>query len=232
MSFDTNYSELCNYLYQCNKGSRHADIFPKNVFAIIAGSTGCGKTNLMLNLLLNGYLNYNKVMIYTTTPYQPVYRYLKDCDRYNIVSFHNPTDGIADPSNLDKSKAHVIIFDDVMSENQKVMTDYFCRGRHNNASVFYLCQSLHQLKKHGIRQNANMFILFHQDKKTLKYFHETHISGDMPFVEFKQLRDNAWSQKHGYIVINLWEESFCRFLINYKKVYIPQKFSNNVSKPL
>jgi ABC-type lipoprotein export system ATPase subunit len=29
----------------------HATIFPKNIFAVIAGFTGSGKTNLMIKLL-------------------------------------------------------------------------------------------------------------------------------------------------------------------------------------
>jgi len=69
------------------------------------------------------------------------------------------------------------------------------------------------------------FILFHQDDKTLKYFHETHISGDMNFKEFKVLCDDAWSKKHGFIVINIWEEPHCgRYISNYEKIYIPEKY--------
>src|SRR5262249_34959553 len=156
----------------------------------IAGTTGCGKTNLILNILLSNFLKYDDVMIYTTTPYQNAYKYLRDSNqefkrRFNtnkdFVTFHDPKQEaqggsarkgskIIDPSDLDKDKTHVIIFDDVMNEEQKVMTDYFCRGRHNNVNVFYLCQSIHQIKKHGIRQNANIFVLFQQDKKNIKVF--------------------------------------------------------------
>ena len=173
-------------------------------------------------------------MIYTTTPFQHAYKYLRDINTEerkkgatrDIVTFYNPNEtSILGPEVLDKDKTHIVVFDDVMNENQKVMTDYFCRGRHNNVNVFYLCQSLHQLKKHGIRQNANIFILFHQDKKTVKYFYETHISGDMSLEEFEKLCDKAWSKKHGYIVINIWEPPECgRYVLNYDTLYIPNKY--------
>jgi hypothetical protein len=118
-----------------------------------------------------------------------------------------------------------MIFDDVMLKDQTVIKDYFCRGRHNNVSVFYLCQSLHKIAKHCIRENANIFILFRQDDKTLKYFHETHISGDMDFTEFKQFCDGAWSNKHGFVVINIWDDDYCgRYWDNYNKVYTPRKY--------
>ena len=181
---------------------------------------------------MKNYVYYDDIMIYTTTPYQEAYKFLSDINtetkrrtNKDIVTFHSPDEGIFDPSELDKNKTHLVIFDDVMNEEQKVMTDYFTRGRHNNVNVFYLCQSLHQLKKHGIRQNANIFILFKQDKKTLKYFYETHISGDMIFEEFDKICDKAWESRHGYIVINLWEDPECgRYLLNYNNIYIPEKY--------
>ena len=204
----------------------HAGIFPKNIFMIMAGATGSGKTNLLISLLLDKLLAYDRVMIYTTTQHQNGYRYLKDCDENDdIVTFHDPHEGIVDPSGLDKNKTFIVVFDDVMNECQKPMIDYFTRGRHNGCNVFYLCQSLHQIKKHSIRQNANVFILFHQDDKTLKYFYDTHLSSDMPFPEFKKWCADVWSTNHGYVVINLFEEPSCgRYISNYNELYIPEKF--------
>ena len=90
--------------------------------------------------------------------------------------------------------------------------------------MFYLCQSLYQLPKHGIRQNANIFILFEQDQKTLKYFHETNISVDMDFDEFKTFCEKTWRQKYGFVVINLWEDPYCgRYLANYTEIDTPSK---------
>ena len=230
----TDYSKICQKIFGSNYENMHLGIFPKNIFMILAGGTGSGKTNLMMNFIMENVIHYDDIMIYTNTPNQDFYKYLRLCNdeskkknksSRDVVTFHNPEDGIAHPSTLDKNKTHVIIFDDVMTENQKDMVDYFCYGRHTNVNVFYLCQSLHLLPKHGIRQNANIFILFHQDAKTIKYFHETHISGDMPLDEFKKICDDAWSTEHGYIVINLWEEpKHGRYVLNYNRLYIPEKY--------
>ena len=70
-----------------------------------------------------------------------------------------------------------------------------------------------------------MVILFYEDEKTLKYFHETHISGDMDFKEFKDFCDNAWSKKHGFVMINIWEEPYCgKYVTNCMDIYVPKKY--------
>jgi hypothetical protein len=235
--------EIIDYSKQYKKPSStcgaHSAIFPKNIFCVIAGSTGSGKTNLMINLLRNvKTLNYRDVYVYSPTLHQESYENLKDYYEnfekqiklktnliVKIAHFFDTDEKIVNPSELDKNQNHIMIFDDVMLQDQTVIKDYFCRGRHNNVSVFYLCQSLHKIAKHCIRENANIFILFKQDDKTLKYFHETHISGDMNFNEFKMFCDGAWSKKHGFVVINIWDDAYCgRYWANYKEVYIPEKY--------
>jgi guanylate kinase len=219
---------------------KHHDIFPQNIFCVIAGSTGSGKTNLLVHLLKEkNLLNYSNIYVYSATLSQPAYEHLKEY--YNtlekfikqklnqsiqIAHFFDDDTNIQNPSELDKNNNHVMIFDDVMMEHQDIIKKYFCQGRHNNVNVFYLCQSLHKIAKHCIRDNANVFILFRQDDKTLKYFHETHISGDMDFAEFKQFCDCTWMKKHGFVVINIWDEAFCgRYWANYNSIFIPKKYS-------
>ena len=93
--------------------------------------------------------------------------------------------------------------------------------------VSHFTKLQNKIAKHCIRENANMFILFKQDDKTLKYFHETHISGDMDFKEFKSFCDHAWEKKYGFVVINLWDDDYCgKYWANYNAVYTPNKFEH------
>ena len=231
--------DYSKYYEKTLNAAKHAPFFPQNIFAVIAGSTGCGKTNLLVNLLFNpGYLDYGSAYIYSPTLYQPAYKYVKDryketenaiwtnCKKkVTIGHFFDVDEEIKDPKELDPNINHIMVFDDVMLSDQTKIKEYFCRGRHNNVNVFYLCQSLHKIAKHCIRENANVFILFHQDGKTLKYFHETRLSGDMDFKEFKNFCDTAWAKKHGFVVINTWEEPYCgRYISNYEDIYTSNKY--------
>lgn len=244
MNMNDNFIEIFEKIYPTKEKikKKHAGCFPQNIFMIISGSTGSGKTNLLINILLKGLLHYSDIYIWAPTSHQKLYKYLRkhfeDLEEQSktkylldrkLAYFFNEGDEIPDPSALKSDESHVMVFDDVMNENQTKITDYFCRGRHNNLNVFYLCQSLHKLKKHGIRENANIFILFKQDTKTLKYFHETHIIGDMDYKEFEQFCFNSWKKNHGYVVINLWSEpKKHKYVSNYEQLYIPKKFTTAV----
>jgi len=104
-----------------NTSGKHAVIFPKNIFCIIAGSTGCGKTNLMLNLLKKEkMLNYNQVYVYSSTLHQPACEYLREfyenlenIIKCKIAYFFDADTEILNPSDLDKNKNHIMLFDDV-----------------------------------------------------------------------------------------------------------------------
>ena len=59
--------------------AKHAPFFPRNIFAVIGGSTGSGKTNLIINFLRQEkVLDYHDVYIYSSTIYQSAYQDLKN----------------------------------------------------------------------------------------------------------------------------------------------------------
>src|SRR5271169_3751819 len=117
----TDYSK--HYSIADSTCKRHAAIFPKNIFCVIAGATGCGKTNLMVNLLRKEHaLNYADVYVYSSTLYQPAYECLKkfyaDFENFikettgKVVKIYHcfvANEEIVDPSTLDVKQNHVMI---------------------------------------------------------------------------------------------------------------------------
>ncbi|ESO99266.1 hypothetical protein LOTGIDRAFT_173755 [Lottia gigantea] len=61
------------------KKFKHSDIFPSNpMLMCICGSSGCGKTYLTFNMLTTpNLLDFESLYIYTTTPEQSYYQFLK-----------------------------------------------------------------------------------------------------------------------------------------------------------
>ena len=60
-------------------------LLPKSIRGIIVGTSGCGKTTLLLNLLLRpGWLDYDNLFVFGKSLFQPEYRILKKAFEENL----------------------------------------------------------------------------------------------------------------------------------------------------
>lgn len=183
----------------------HSDLFPNNVRCLIVGSSGVGKTNIMLNLLFdaNG-LRFENVYVFSKSLYQAKYKFLEtvlsDIPEITYFKF-SENDQMVSP---DETKSNsVIIFDDIVCEQQDNIRNHFIICRHKKNNVIYICQTYARIPKHLIRDNANFIIVFQQDELNLKHIYSDHVNSDMTFETFKDICAKAWSRrKKGFIVID------------------------------
>ena len=53
-------------------------LLPKSIRGLIVAKSGCGKTTLLLNLLLRpGWLGYNNLQVFGESLFQPEYKIIK-----------------------------------------------------------------------------------------------------------------------------------------------------------
>ena len=207
----------------------HYFLLPNDIRMIICGASGCGKTSLMLGLLIN-YLNWTRLHIYSGTLGQDAYKYLHDWAtelnrgvNEDICNFHSNADDIIPPENFDKRERTIMIFDDVLKEKQDPIEDYFMRGRHNGVDSFYLCQNFCRIPKQLIRDNANMLVLFDQDTRNLQNIHYTFVGGDMDFKEFKTFFRGCVSKPFGFCVIDKTSEPYAgKYRDGLNRFYTPK----------
>ncbi|KAL4123055.1 hypothetical protein QTP88_015287 [Uroleucon formosanum] len=145
---------------------------------------------------------------------------LSDIDGIKLFTFNENEQVIEPEKALPNS---VYIFDDIITENQKIARTYFSRARHNLVDVFYLAQSYSKLPKQLWRDNANFIVLFKQDETNLKHVYNEHCSGDMSYSEFKDFCTSCW---------RLGRFEFIAFKINdwYKSYDIDKTYGPKVQK--
>jgi hypothetical protein len=186
------------------KIKKHGELFPDSIRGLIIGSSNCGKTNVMLNMLLdlNG-LKFENIYIFSKSLHQPKYEYLRQIVKtikgmsYN--EFSNNSDIIELTNALPNS---IFIFDDVACDKQDNIRNYFCMGRHQKIDSFYLCQSYTRIPKHLVRDNANFLIVFKQDDLNLRHIYSDHVNSDMTYINFKEICNECWNVDYGFLLIN------------------------------
>lgn len=129
-----------------------------------------------MNLLLQDYLKYNNLYIFSTTLYQPLYQILisglknglnkkkiSECilkHKFTVNKNENSSIQVhCFDSEIDSNLKTLIIFDDIMLQKQNKVENYYNRS--------YI-----KLSKNTIRENANL-LFFHKickKKNLINYF--------------------------------------------------------------
>ena len=84
------------------KHRHNSPLLPKSIRGLIIGKSGCGKTTLLLNLLLRpGWLDYNNLKVFGKSLFQPEYKIIKTAfeqklPKEAIVELFNMRDEIQD----------------------------------------------------------------------------------------------------------------------------------------
>lgn len=187
-----------------NRSFRHGELLPDTIRCIICGPSNCGKTNLIIGLLLHEQgLRFQNVYVYSKTLFQPMYKFLeKILNLVPAVKFqkYRENEDILSPHEAENNS--IMIFDDVACENQNNIRDYFAMGRHKNIDSFYLNQTYSKVPKQLIRDNANLIILFKQDDVNLRHVYDEHVGADMSWSQFREMCSKIWSKPFNYLVIN------------------------------
>jgi hypothetical protein len=181
---------------------------------LICGSSGCGKTNLLMNLIYN-YLYYNKIYIYAKDLTESKYQMLQDFfeevnetmkdetgEYFQVAIFSSSKDEIVNVDDLNKEYQNLIIFDDFVTESdQHLIIDLFIRSRKKNCSLIYLTQSYFSTPK-DIRLQCNYFILYNiSNERELTEIQRDHCL-DVDKETFKKYFNKATSEPYSFFLID------------------------------
>ena len=82
--------EITNLSWNEHLSKRHNNpLLPKSIRGLIVGKSGCGKTTLLLNLLLKpGWLDYDTLFIFGKSLFQPEYKILRSAFAEELPKEH------------------------------------------------------------------------------------------------------------------------------------------------
>ena len=195
--------EMFNFDAHAEKPTKHHFLLPDCHYMMV-GQTGCGKTNTLCNMLLQSWLNADKVIIYTLNPQQHKYELLKTV--YDVLpdalTLEHP-DNVVPIEDLDAEANKVVIFDDVKIDkrNMDKVKEYFSLSRNKNCNCVYLCQSYYDVPKY-IRRNTKCFLLFNgldnRDIQSIAHDHCRCVSKK----EFEGLYATATKEPHSFLMVD------------------------------
>ena len=125
--------------------------------ALVAGPTGCGKTQFVFKLIENVDVMIDPTpsrIVYCYGEYQQLFR------KYPLVTFHQ---GLPNIEDFDGSEPVLLVIDDLMNEADESVANLFTKGSHHrNVSVIFLVQNLFHKNKHvrTISLNSHYMVLF------------------------------------------------------------------------
>ena len=189
---------------------------------IIAGNSGSGKTQTLLNLIYNMPDTFEKIFIITKNKDEPLYNFLEDKLGEDGLSIKEGISELPDLDSLDKEQNNLIVLDDLVNEptkQQRPICDYFIRARKKNCSIIYISQSFYAVPK-LIRDNISYLII----KQVSSMKNLTMICRECSLgIDKKQLKmiyDDATETKQDFLLIDLEGDKDSRFRKGFNEIYV------------
>jgi hypothetical protein len=125
---------------------------------IICAPSGSGKTNFLCNLICAFDSTFFRIIICVKNKAEPLYEMIEDkLNKSKMKQVDIYEDGEV-PKLPDDKKNRLIIFDDLLYDNQSEIKQYFIRGRKKGFSCIYLTQSYFKTPK-DLRLQCNYIVL-------------------------------------------------------------------------
>jgi hypothetical protein len=174
---------------------------------LIIGSSGSGKTNLLLNYIKSSPNTFCHIHIVFKT-FEPLYELLKEKLEKGI-SFYDDIDKLPNLEEIQKEKGdqQLVVFDDQINESKKLnekVAEYFIRGRKKNLTMFFISQSFFKIPKIIRQQMQYLLLLKMSSGKDLRLIVSDFALG-LEIDELQKIYKDATKEQFNFLKINIDE---------------------------
>lgn len=186
---------------------------------IVSGSSGTGKTNAVLNLMLhpNYKMDYDRIYLYAKDMSEDKYQFLirhftnyeneirrKTKEPIKIFTHSDKLEDVPLLKDMDKRLQNLVIFDDWTNESPdrlKIIKDYFTMGRKFNCTTVYICHSWYACPK-MFRLNTEYAMIFRlPSRRELRELYQ-ELGTDIERDQFFKAYNIATNQKHEFFLLD------------------------------
>lgn len=185
--------------------------------SVITGSSGGGKTNFLVNLIIK-CLYFDRIYMYSKHLHQPkydfLYNYLLNLEdsckkagmkKCNIVmAWEDNLEKLVNNDALNKSYANLIVLDDfpIPTKAQKLkIAKLYCSCRHKNTSIITLSQMYFQLER-NVRLNLSYAFIGNNSNKRELSLLTSEMACDLNSEKFKKMYKMIHSEKYNMLMID------------------------------
>ena len=184
---------------------------------LIIGSSKCGKTNALLNLI-NNQPDIDKIYLYAKDPYEDKYQILINKRESTGLEYFNNSKAFIEYSNdmhdvykninnynPDKENKIPIVFNDMIADminNKKinsVVTELFIRDRKLNISLIFITQSYFKVPKDVRLNTTDFFIIKIPNKGEFQQIAINH-SSDINTKDFINIYKKCTDKPYSFLV--------------------------------
>lgn len=199
------------------------DIIPKHPFrAILSGRSGSGKSNLLINLLIQkhfyknyfhfiflisptaGKLDDSFIALKKSKPKSKI-AIINDLNPDTIENIMETNKEIIEEKGVHKAPRILIVYDDVVSHkkfmNSRSFTQSFIASRHYNASVI-ICTQRYNSVPRVARLQANAIFFFKGSNSETEILSEEFCPPSFSKKEFLAVIDYAVKEPYNFLFIN------------------------------
>jgi len=213
-----NFDEIVNEneIKDIQDGQIHT-LLPKHPYRmLLLGSSGVGKTNILLNLLTK-QLVYDRIYLFSRHLEQAKYKFLKKhledieenlkeagINQKIIMAWENTLQKLPNVEDLDADYRNCIVIDDFAvteKKNSKRIAELFVRSRHRNASVIFLTQLMFKCDR-DIRLNCSHFILLQSHNKRELTSLSMDLGADLEKGVFKDLYNKVLAEPYKFLLLD------------------------------
>jgi len=179
---------------------------------MMVGPSRSGKTVVVTNMLLKGWLNYDNLFIYAKSLEQPIYRTIYDyAEELNLIDngiymYDNIDEDMISVDDLKASERNIIVIDDFLADKQKVLMleDFIFRCRHKNVTFIFIGQYYMRIPK-SFRTNSSHWIVFKNSFSIAKEFDDfiKNMSGKhLKKEEIQSLSEKVYDKDNSFLVVD------------------------------